>query len=168
MALPNTNLDGRVLADVPDVERLLAIAERPWPDRSSPVLSFSMRGLWHCNATWSEFPDWWPALLRKGLGREGVHYIKGRGADGTEDVFVAVVFGLAVAHSTTAPGREAARIIGRATLDLFPIDGAGVSARPSTELLVRAAADAAERPSSRPEALICSATIRVRVRRQSG
>jgi phage anti-repressor protein len=154
LARSNTNLDGRVLADVPDVERLLAIVERPWPDRSSPVLSFSMRGLWQCNATRSEFPDWWPALLRKGLGREGVHYVKGCGVDDTEDVFVAVVFGLAVAHSTTVPGREAARIISRAILDLFPIDGAGASARPSTELLVRAAVDAAERPSSRPESLI--------------
>jgi hypothetical protein len=68
------------------------------------------------------------------------------------------VSGTALAHSSPAFGEEAARVIGRAILGLFPIDGASVADRLSTELLVRVASNAAERQVDRPDSLVaCSA-----------
>ena len=53
------------------------------------------------------------ASYRKGLSREGVHYVKGREFNGGSDVYVAVLFGHALAASSTQSGEEAARVSGR-------------------------------------------------------
>jgi phage anti-repressor protein len=103
----------RYLPDLKDVERLLDIRSRPWPDGELTV-SFAARAIWACGKSPNEFSEWWRGtsmrlFALRGLLREGVDYIT---IDG--EPYLDVFDGRFIAVSTVPQVREAARLIAEA------------------------------------------------------